>query len=104
MKYPHYETVDEYIAQQSSEKRGGLAKIRSLIQSVIPEAEEVISYQIPCYKHFGLVIGFGVNKNGYSIYSMSTTILKEFSEELKDYRFEKSTLHIRKLRRFQLLY
>jgi uncharacterized protein YdhG (YjbR/CyaY superfamily) len=45
------------------------------------------------------VIGFGVNKTGYSIYSMSTTILNIFSEELKDYRFEKSTLHIRENQR-----
>ena len=95
MKKSSYTTVDEFIALQSPEKHERLLEIRSLIRSVIPEAEELISYRIPCYKHKGLVVGFGVNKNEYSIYAMITTILKEFSKELKDYRFEKSTLHIR---------
>ena len=95
MKKQNYTTIDEYITFQPEIKRERLLKIRSLIRSVIPGAEEVISYQIPCYKHFGLVVGFGVNKTGYSIYTMSTTILNDFSKELKDYYFQKSTLHIK---------
>ena len=95
MKKQNYTSIDEYIAFQPAAKHELLEKIRSLIRSVIPDAEEVISYQIPCYKHFGLVVGFGINKTGYSIYTMSTTILYDFAKELKDYYFEKSTLHIR---------
>lgn len=87
--------VEDYILLQDSRKHDVLNNICSLIRSTIPKAEEVISYRIPCYKHFGLVVGFGVHKTGYSIYTMSTTILKEFNEELKNYRFGGSTLHIR---------
>jgi uncharacterized protein YdhG (YjbR/CyaY superfamily) len=94
MKNLKAKSVDAYIAAQDVDKLGMLNSIRSLIRSMIPDAEELISYQIPCYKHFGLVVGFGANKAGCSFYTMSTTILKEYSNELKEYKYSGSTLHI----------
>ena len=61
-------SIDDYIARQSPDCRPMLKQIRSIIRSVVPGAEELTSYMIPCYKQQGMLVGFGVHKNGCSFY------------------------------------
>jgi uncharacterized protein YdhG (YjbR/CyaY superfamily) len=42
-------TVDEYIAGFPADVQEKLEKVRTTIRSVIPDAEETISYQIPAF-------------------------------------------------------
>jgi uncharacterized protein YdhG (YjbR/CyaY superfamily) len=85
--------VEDYIAGKPAELRPMLKQIRSTIQSVVPGAEEVISYMIPCYKHFGMLVGFGVHKKGCSFYTMNPKLLPAFSEELTNFKYTGSTIH-----------
>lgn len=87
-------TVDEYIALQDDDKKELLSQIRELILNTTPKAEEQISYMVPYYKyHFGLV-GFGVQKNGCSFYTMNSNMPAAFKTELTGYKFSASTIHI----------
>src|SRR6185503_16309271 len=47
------ETIDEYLAPLSNEKRAALEKLRKDIKSAAPKAEECISYQVPSFRLFG---------------------------------------------------
>jgi len=85
--------VDDYIAAQDQDKKERLVRIRSIIRSQVPDAEETISYMIPTYKYHGMLVGFGANKLGTSFYAMSNTILSSYSEELKNFKCEISTVH-----------
>ncbi len=40
------QTIDEYLAPLSNEKRAALEKLRRAIRSAAPKAEECISYQV----------------------------------------------------------
>src|SRR5260370_11791932 len=51
--------VDEYLAGVPKEARTTLEKLRKTIKAAAPMASEVISYQMPMYKHHGMVVGFG---------------------------------------------
>src|SRR5450755_255487 len=54
------QTVDEYLAPSSDDKRAALEKLRRAIRSAAPEAEECICYQIPAYRLGGrLLVAFG---------------------------------------------
>jgi uncharacterized protein YdhG (YjbR/CyaY superfamily) len=86
--------VDEYIAIQPLALREMLEEIRTLIHSVIPAAEEVISYMIPCYKHHGMLVGFGAHKGGCSFYAMNTKILNTYAKELARFKYTGSTIHV----------
>jgi uncharacterized protein YdhG (YjbR/CyaY superfamily) len=86
--------VDDYVANQRDELKSQLSQIRKIIRSMVPDAEEVISYQIPCYKYYGMLVGFGVHKNGCSFYTMSNTILSSLTKELGDLRYAGSTIHL----------
>ncbi len=88
-----YKGVDDYIATQETSLQPMLEKIRATIQSVVPDAEECISYMIPCYKYEGMLVGFGTHKKGCSFYTMNPVILRSYTEELRDLKYTGSTIH-----------
>ena len=86
-------TVTEYLATKPKKTQAVLRKMRALIREAIPEAQEVISYQIPAYKLGGkTVIYFAGWKEHVSLYP-ATGIP---AEELAKYKVSKGTI------RFQL--
>jgi uncharacterized protein YdhG (YjbR/CyaY superfamily) len=79
-------SVDEYISALPEEKRAALEKLRKMIKSVVPDATEVISYQIPVFKYKGRpLVGFGAAKNHCSFYTMSSGVAKAHRDDLKSY-------------------
>jgi hypothetical protein len=53
------QTIDEYLAPLSNDKRAALEKLRRAIKSAAPKAEECISYQIPAFRLGGrLLVAF----------------------------------------------
>ncbi len=59
---------DDYIARFDSEVREVLQKIRETIQAVAPEAQEVISYQMPAFKLNGILVYFAAWKQHIGLY------------------------------------
>ncbi len=45
-----YQNIDEYHSAFPGEMQQRLQQVRSIIKKIAPEAEEVISYQIPAFK------------------------------------------------------
>ncbi len=89
----NYQNIDEYIAGQPEAFQPMLEEIRGLIKSVVPEAEELISYQIPSFKYKYMLVGFGATKKHCSLYLMSSRLAKEMKEELAEYSISGTTLH-----------
>jgi len=85
------ETVDDYLAALSEEARTTLEKIRKSIRAAAPKAAEGISYQMPMYKHHGMLIGFAAFKNHCSIFPGPGAIERHKSE-LKGYETSRGTI------------
>ena len=83
--------VDEYLAGVPKEARATLEKLRKTIKAAAPKASEVISYQMPMYKHHGMVIGFAAFKDHCSIFPGSA-VMDAHKEELKRYDTSKGTI------------
>jgi len=60
--------VDAYIASAPEVARGKLAELRRIIKAAAPQAEEVISYHMPYYKHRGQLVGFAAYKDHVSLF------------------------------------
>ena len=74
-----FKSVDEYIASQPQAARGLLKRVRSTIRKAVPEAEEMISYQIPAYKLHGRpVLYFAGWKEHYSLYPATDHVVAAF--------------------------
>lgn len=86
-------SIDEYIALQPEEFAATLKKLRSIIKSVVPKAEETISYQVACFRHIYLLVGIGVSKEYCSLYNMSPPLVKRLKKELEGVKLSGTTLH-----------
>ncbi|WP_461089900.1 iron chaperone [Spirosoma gilvum] len=86
-------TVDEYIAAQPESTQATLQQIRQIIRQAAPDAEELISYQMPGYRSDGKLIWFAAAKNHYGLYIVPA-ILNQFKDRLSAYTMTKSAVHI----------
>jgi uncharacterized protein YdhG (YjbR/CyaY superfamily) len=86
-------SVDDYIASQPEAAQGMLRRVRSAIRKAVPDAEEVISYQIPAYRAHGrVVIYFAGWKRHYSLYPATDSLVAAFEDELTPYTISKGTI------------
>jgi len=84
-------TIDAYLAAVKGERRRALQALRRTIRSVLPRAEECISYGIPAFRNDGRVVaGFAATAKGCSYFPFSGATL---ARELKGYGGTKSALH-----------
>lgn len=88
---PAARNVDEYLAGVPKEARTTLDKLRRTIKAAAPMASEGISYQMPMYKHHGMVVGFAAFKNHCSIFP-GAAVMDAYKEELKPYDTSKGTI------------
>ena len=86
-----YLTVDKYIASYPKKVQAHLKKLRQTIKKAAPDAEEIISYNMPAYKYYGMLIYFAAHTNHYSIYGMPK-VMTDFKTKLKAYKTSKATL------------
>src|ERR1700678_3689068 len=86
--------VDEYLAEVSPSSRALLQSLRKTIRSIVPEAEECISYRMPAFRYQGRIIaGFQATAKGCSYYPFSGTTLKTLADDIEGYSQTKSALH-----------
>lgn len=87
-------TIDGYLSTLAAERRAPLEKLRRTILSIVPKAEECISYGIPAFRLDGKVVaGFAATKKGFSYFPFSGRTLGALADQLADYEQTKSALH-----------
>lgn len=93
MAKTNFQNVDEYHNTFPSEVKERLNTVRNIIKETVPEAEEVISYQIPAYKYHGFLIYYSAYQSHISIsHPFSDALLAKFSNELKKYKTSKAAI------------
>ncbi len=86
-------SVDEYIAAQSADVQGALARVRAAIRRAAPSAQEVISYNMPTYKKGGeTFLQFAAWKEHYALYLATAPLVESFKDELKNCKIDKGTI------------
>src|SRR5439155_12960685 len=66
-RMPTFASVDDYIAAQSAEAQPRLRELRAIFRAALPEADEVISYDLPAYKFGAGFVYFGAAKRHCAI-------------------------------------
>jgi len=88
-----YSDVAGYIASQPKAVQAVLRRVRSSVREALPEAEEVISYQIPAYRlHGRIVLYFAGWTEHYSLYPCGARLVAAFQDELAPYELRKGTI------------
>ena len=85
--------VDEYLKRLPDDQRDVLQKLREVIRTTAPKAEEMISYHIPGYKYHGPLVFFAAYKKHCSLFAVNKNMQHIFEKELKPYSKTGSTIH-----------
>ena len=84
-------TIDDYLALLSDDQRAALERLRRTIRSIVPKAEECISYQLPAFRLDGRVlVWFGAGAKHCAFYPGG--LVPQFQRELRDYDTSKGTI------------
>ena len=87
-----YVSVEEYLNDVPTDKRIALEKLRKTIRSLVPKAEEYLSYGMPTFKYNGPLVSYAAFKEHCSLFPWNATLIKKFEEELKEYKTSKGTI------------
>lgn len=87
----NFKDFDDYFSHQTPEVQILLNQIRQTIKKAAPEAEEVISYQMPAFKYHGMLVYFAAFKNHIGFYATPNGH-SEFKEELSVYKQGKGSV------------
>ena len=92
MKKSTSKTVSAYLSGVPREQRAALENLRSTIKSIVPEATEVISYDIPTFKLDGrMLVSYAAFKKHCSFFPGAGPITKH-ADDLKSFQTSKGTI------------
>ena len=84
-------STDAYLARVGDDQRAALQQLRKPSLSVIPTAEECISYQMPAFRYDGRVlVWFAATAKHCAFYPGG--MVKDFEDELADFETSKGTI------------
>jgi len=87
-----FKTVDEYLSALSRDKRKILKDLRQIIKQAAPDAEELISYNMPAYKYHSMLVYYAVHTEHIGFYPGNNVVNQVFKDELKEYKTSKGTV------------
>jgi uncharacterized protein YdhG (YjbR/CyaY superfamily) len=91
MKSSQADSVDSYIASFPASTRMLLTQMRETIRKAAPEAEELMSYQMPAYKLEGMLVYFGGYGKHIGFYPTASGI-EAFKQEFSKYKWSKGAV------------
>jgi uncharacterized protein YdhG (YjbR/CyaY superfamily) len=86
-----FKTVDEYLSALPAKTKLILKQVRKTIKQAAPQAEELISYNIPSFKMNGGLIWYAAWKEHISLYPRSPG-MEASIKELSEYEGAKGTI------------
>jgi len=83
--------IETYINQFEEPTRLQLIRLHSLLKSILPEAEECLNYQMPCFRQKKNIVYFAGYKNHIGFYPSAEPITK-YKNLLSRYRHSKGAI------------
>jgi uncharacterized protein YdhG (YjbR/CyaY superfamily) len=86
-----YATVDEYLSALPSSTKALMQEVRNTIKKAAPEAEELISYNMPAFRLNGMLVWYAAYKGHIGFYPKNSGITA-FKKELSGYKGAKGSV------------
>ena len=89
-----FENVDDYISSFPNDVQKVLRLVQKTIQKAVPDAEEMVSYQIPAFKSNGVwIFYYSAYAKHYSLSCPPPfTVFEKFKDELSEFEVSKSAI------------
>ncbi len=86
-----FKTVDDYLSTLPTQTKSILKELRKTIKEAAPQAEELISYNMPAFKLNGMLVWYAAYKTHIGFYPAPAAI-KVFKDELTGYKTSKGAI------------
>ena len=86
-----FKTVDEYFSTFPKNVKNILTQLRKTIKQAAPQAEELISYNMPAFKLNGILVYYAAYNKHIGFYPTSSGI-ETFKNELSVYKWGKGSI------------
>lgn len=86
-----YKNIDDYVASFPKGTQNLLKQLRMTIRKAAPKAEEVISYNMPAFKYYGMLTWFAAHAKHIGFYPRISGIAA-FKRELSIYKGAKGSV------------
>jgi uncharacterized protein YdhG (YjbR/CyaY superfamily) len=87
----NFNNIDEYIDTFTGELKKQLIIMRNYIKEIIPDAKEVISYNMPAFKYEKVIVYFAGYSKHIGFYPTPVAI-SHFENRLVDYKYSKGAV------------
>jgi uncharacterized protein YdhG (YjbR/CyaY superfamily) len=85
--------MDDYLAELAPEQRAALGRVREIVTSLVPDAEEGKSYGMPAFISAGRpLLGFRAAKTHLSIFPFSPAAIESVKDRLDGFDLAKGTI------------
>jgi uncharacterized protein YdhG (YjbR/CyaY superfamily) len=85
--------MDEYLDGLSPEQKASLTRVREVVERVVPDAEEGVSYGMPAYMYDGRpLLGFRAAKRHLSVFPFSPAAVEAVKHRLEGFDLSKGTI------------
>ena len=88
-----FKTVDHYFSAFPASTKALLKKMRETVKEVAPQAEELISYNMPAFRWNGMLVWYAAYKQHIGFYPTPSAI-KTFAQELRQYKTSKGAIQL----------
>jgi uncharacterized protein YdhG (YjbR/CyaY superfamily) len=87
-------TVDEYLAALPLDEGRALGQVRDVLVSLVPDAGQVISYQVPCITYRGKpLVSISHARDHLSLHLQSPPLARALERSVTEGRWSGATLH-----------
>jgi len=86
-----FNSVDQYIKTLPPASKEKIIELRSLIKKTAPEAEELISYNMPSFNYYGRLVYYAAFKSHIGFYPMASGI-SAFQNEISKFKWAKGSV------------
>ena len=87
-----FESVKEYFSALPKEIKIQMQSLREIIKETAPDAEELISYNMPAFKYYGILVYYAAHKEHIGFYPGNKAVNEVFKDKLIKYETSKGTI------------
>ena len=85
--------IDAYLADLPTEQRDALQRIREIVRTAVPAAEEALVYGVPGFKlHGKSLVAYAAFKKHCGFYPLSPAVIEAHEPQLQRFELAKGTI------------
>src|SRR5262245_18619595 len=98
--YSNFGDVDEYLLSLDESRRSSMMSLRQVIRKAVPQAVEMMRYNMPYYDYNGMLCAFTAQEKYLSLYIHDGVQVEKFQDDLPGLTIRKGCIRFQEFANF----